>query len=197
MIVNDDDSPDSLPVSDNAHIVDRSSGGYEYVLETWFDLPHKDERDDDKVLEYLAPFYEPARRGELDSWKSDPRGRLALIILLDQVPRHIFRGRPTQYQTDSKAQRLAEPFVEKKLPDSFTYFERYYAALPYLHAEDPDKQRKVNPVIHECARHVDGLEGMGSKADEYLELIERFGRFPHRNDLLGRDSTAEERDFLD
>lgn len=184
-------------MDDGSHKVDRSEDGIDYVLETWFGLPHKDERDDETVVEDLSPYYEPARRGELDDWKEDDRGRLALIILLDQVPRHVFRDRPTQYRTDPHAQRLATPFVENGVPESFTPAECFYAVLPYLHSEDLEKQQQVNPLIKECAQQIDELDFMADVADDYLETIERFGRFPHRNDILGRDSTEEEQAFLE
>lgn len=192
-----EEDDESLPVDDGSHKVDRTTEGIEFVLNTWFELPHKDERDDEEVVEELSPYYEPARRRELDDWKESDRGRLALIILLDQVPRHVFRDRPTQYRTDPQAQQLARPFVEDGVPESFSPAECFYAVLPYLHAEDLEKQRQVNPIIKECAEQIEELDFMAKVADDYLETIERFGRFPHRNEVLGRDSTEEERTFLE
>lgn len=193
----DDENDEPLPVDDGSHQVDRTEQGVEHVLNTWFGLPHKDERDDETVVEELGPYYEPARRGKLDDWTEDPRGRLALIILLDQVPRHVFRDRPTQHHTDPLAQRLAEPFVEEGFPDNFSPEEKFYGALPYLHAEDLEKQNQVNPIIKNCAEEIEDLDFMADVADRYRETIKRFGRFPHRNELLGRPSSDEEKEFLE
>jgi len=169
---------------------------YQHVLETWFGLPHKDERDDEAVVEELGPYYEPARRGELDDWTTEPRGRLALIILLDQVPRHLFRDRPTQYKTDPQAQELTKYFFEQGFPEDFSWEEIFYGALPYLHAEDHEKQKLVNPIIKKCAENIEDLDFMAGVADAYEETIYQFGRFPHRNELLGRDTTKNEEEFL-
>ncbi|MFB6355448.1 MAG: DUF924 family protein, partial [bacterium] len=79
----------------------------QHVLSTWFDLPHKDERDDVRVRNQLKPYYERARSGEFEEWKNTDHGRLALIILFDQVPRHLFRDEAEQYATDHRAETLA------------------------------------------------------------------------------------------
>lgn len=171
--------------------------GPRQVLRDWFDLPHKDKRDDEAVREKLGPLHEPAHEGAYDDWAETPRGRLALILLLDQVPRHIFRDTPRQYRSDRKARSLARYFFEHGFPDGFTPLERFYAALPYLHAPDLDKQNRVNPIMHRTARRIPELDFMGEVADRYREAIRRFGRFPHRNDLLDRETTEEEREFLE
>jgi len=168
----------------------------EDVLDAWFSLPHKDARDDARVRERLTLPYRRAKAGERSAWRNTPRGRLALILLFDQVPRHLFRDSAEQYATDERARRLARPFVEEGVPGDFDPLETFYAVLPYLHAEDLQKQRAVNPVIHEVAAAVEELDFMGEVADQYLETIERFGRFPHRNEILGRESTPEEIEFL-
>lgn len=160
-------------------------------------LPHKDERDDPAVRDKLGPYYRRALRGELDDWKHDTRGRLALIVLFDQVPRHLFRDRPRQYATDERARTLAAVFFDRGFPKSFSMLETFYAALPYLHAEDPVKQKQVNPIMHAVARSVGELDFMGDVADRYKTVIDRFGRFPHRNAILGRDTTPAEADYLE
>lgn len=168
----------------------------EDVLNAWFSLPHKDERDDARVRERFRIPYRRAKRGDREAWKRIDRGRLALILLFDQVPRHLFRDSAEQYATDDRAQALAERFFERGFPESFTPRETFYAAMPYLHAEDLVKQKQVNPVMHEVAGSVEELDFMGEVADRYREIIERFGRFPHRNEVLGRDTTPEEAEFL-
>lgn len=169
----------------------------EYVLESWFSLPHKNHRDDERVRQLLGSLYEPAREGAFDEWVDRPRGRLALIIMLDQVPRHLFRDSPRQYESDPRAEQLASRFFEQGFPEVFSPLEKFYAALPYLHAERVEKQRRVNRIMHEVAEEVPELDFMGDVADRYLETIERFGRFPHRNQILGREMTPEEVKYLE
>lgn len=168
----------------------------EDVLTLWFDLPNKNEKDDDRVEDKLGPYYDKALTGEYDHWKNSPKGRLALIILFDQVPRHLFRNQPEQYRTDNRALALSEIFFEEGFPRSFDYPEIFYAVMPYLHAEDVDRQRTVNPIIHECAEAIGELSFMGGVADDYLKVIERFGRFPHRNEILDRECTPGELQWL-
>lgn len=169
----------------------------DHVIETWFALPNKNEADDELVEKRLGPHYRRARNGEYEEWQSTPEGRLALILLFDQVPRHLFRNDPEQYATDDRARRLATKFFEEGFPDYFTAPEVFYAALPYLHAEDLQKQKTVNPIIHDCADQLEELHFMGEVADDYLETIRRFGRFPHRNEILGRRSTPAEEAWLE
>ncbi|MFB6344254.1 MAG: DUF924 family protein [bacterium] len=168
----------------------------EAVLTAWFDLPHKDERDDEAVKSNLGPYYRQARRGTFRDWTRTEKGRLALIILFDQVPRHLFRDQPEQYTTDERAQQLASHFFQEGFPDAFTPEETFFAALPYLHAEDLEKQKTVNPLMHQCASSIEKLSFMADVADNYLKTIKRFGRFPHRNEILGRESTDEEEAWL-
>ncbi len=176
------------------------------VLDFWFALPSPGQKDDPLVRAALGEVYERAAAHKLDAWAEAPRERLALILLVDQVPRHLYREDARAYATDLKAQTLAGRFFVQQDRDrrdrlrrdwtDFAPRERFHAALPYLHAEDAAKQRLVNPVIHQCAAQIKGLEFMGRIADLYLETIERFGYFPHRNPMRGRESTAEELRFV-
>jgi uncharacterized protein (DUF924 family) len=145
----------------------------------------------------LGEAYERAARHRLDGWAEEPRERLALILLLDQVPRHLYREDARAYATDLKAQALAARFFERQDWMDFHSIEKYSAATPYLHAEDLARQQRVNPVMHACAAAIAHLHFMGRIADLYLETIRRFGRFPHRNVLRGIAGTAEEQRFLE
>jgi uncharacterized protein (DUF924 family) len=166
------------------------------VLAYWFSLKSPGEKDDERIRAALGPLHHRAAGGELDDWAEHPRSRLALILLLDQVPRHLFRDDLRTYATDAKAQGLTVLFFKRQDWDAFRPIERFYAAMPFLHAEDRERQRQVNPVINACAEALPDLGFMGRIADLYLETIQRFGRFPHRNDLHGRETTAEEARFL-
>lgn len=167
------------------------------VLEFWFALRRPGRGDDGKVREAMGPLYERAAAHELDGWLEAPRERLALELLLDQAPRHLYRLDARAFATDLKAQEAASFFFARRDWAEFTPREVYYAALPYLHAEDAEKQALVNPVMHECAERMPLRSFMGRLADLYRETIARFGRFPHRNGLRGLVGTPAERRFLE
>jgi uncharacterized protein (DUF924 family) len=167
------------------------------VLTFWFSLERPGKKHDKTVREVLGALYEQAATHKLDGWLKRPHERLALILLLDQVPRHLYRHDGRAYATDLKAQAAAARFIARQDWRDFTPLEKYYAALPYLHAEDARLQEQVNPVIHACAKAIPELSFMGRLADLYLETIDRFGYFPHRNALRGRVSTPEEGAFLE
>jgi uncharacterized protein (DUF924 family) len=167
------------------------------VLTFWFSLERPGKRHDQVVRRVLGDLYEQAATHQLDAWMKRPRERLALILLLDQVPRHLYRHDGRAYATDLHAQAAAARFFARGDWRDFTPLEKYYAALPYLHAEEAGLQEQVNPIIHACAEAIPELSFMGRLADLYLETIERFGRFPHRNALRGRVPTAEEQRFLE
>jgi uncharacterized protein (DUF924 family) len=167
------------------------------VLDFWFGLDRPGQKDDPLVRTVLGEAYERAARHRLDAWADEPRPRLALILLLDQVPRHLYREDPRAYATDLKAQALARRFFERGDWMDFHSIERFYAALPYLHAEHAGRQQQVNPVMHACATAIQHLDFMGRIADLYLETIGRFGYFPHRNALRGVPNSPDEQRFLD
>lgn len=166
------------------------------VLKFWFSLERPGRKDDPAVRAVLGPLYEQAAAHQLDAWAEAPRPRLALILLLDQVPRHLYREDARAYATDRKAQMLAQRFLEWQDWRDFHSIEKYYAVLPCLHAEDVAQQERVNPIIHRLAADIAGLEFMGGVADLYLDTIRRFGHFPHRNALRGVPNTPEEERFL-
>jgi uncharacterized protein (DUF924 family) len=169
---------------------------YQAVLDCWFFLHHPGKKHDSLIRKRLGKAYGQAAGGEFDGWREQPRGRLALILLLDQVPRHIHRDRPESYATDAQARECTALFFARRDWQGFSPLELLYVAHPWLHAEDAGLQEQVNPFIHGIAPDIPGLEYMGGIADLYLETIRRFGRFPHRNGMLGRESTPEEERFL-
>ena len=167
------------------------------VLDFWFSLKKAGKKDDRRVRRTLSATYERAAEGRLDDWAETPRGRLALVLLLDQIPRHLYREQPQSHATDEKAQGLTGRFFRENDWEGFSPLEKYYAVMPWLHAEERDKQERVNPVIHALAGEIPDLAFMSEIADLYRETIAEFGRFPHRNALLGRASSEEERKFLE
>lgn len=168
----------------------------EAVLGFWFAINHPGSKDDARIRVALGDLHARALAGALDDWAEVPSARLALVILLDQVSRHLYRDRPEAFAGDLRAQALTARFLERSDWAGFTPRERYYAAVPWLHAEDLAKQERVHTVMHALALEDPALRISALVADLYLETIRRFGRFPHRNAILGRESTAEEIAFL-
>ena len=197
------------------------------VLDFWFSLDRPGKQHDGQVREALGGLYQSAARGDLDGWANAPEqaagavnaagavssahSRLALILLLDQVPRHLFRGDPRTYATDHQAVELTAMFMghahepeDRAMGDSpddgnwgdLSALEIFYATHPWLHAENEQRQARINPIYHRITPGLPGLEYMAAIADLYWETIRRFGRFPHRNEILGRESTEEETRFL-
>lgn len=154
----------------------------------WF---AKDPGFDQRFRKRFLGAHENAARGQLDAWASTPEGALALLILLDQFPRNAFRGTPRMYATDARALALADASVARGFdrlvePDLAVFFY-----LPFSHSEDiADQDRAVS-----LAERLGGREL--SYAVLHRDVIRRFGRFPHRNSILGRDMRPDEQDYLD
>ncbi|HET7480041.1 MAG TPA: DUF924 family protein [Rubrobacteraceae bacterium] len=166
--------------------------GYGEFREAWF---RKDQAFDDEVRERFGSLYEEAASGALDGWREDARSCLALVILLDQFPRNMFRGDPKTYATDGKAVETARYAVENALDREVHPFQRHFFYMPFMHSEDLEDQRRSVELF-------EVLSGGASSTDEpsyavrHMEIVQRFGRFPHRNEILGRPSTPEEAEFL-
>ncbi|MCB8839285.1 DUF924 family protein [Aurantimonas sp. VKM B-3413] len=155
----------------------------------WFG---KDEAFDETIRRRFGDVYERAARGELDSWQEEPTGILALILLLDQFPRNMFRGTPLAFATDAKALELAKTALARG--DHMTVAEdiNQFLVMPLMHCEDLAEQ-------DECVAWMEkiGDEANVASAREHREILDRFGRFPHRNAILGRESSPEETEFLE
>lgn len=169
----------------------------EDVLRFWFEdiSPAcwwtKDSAFDQRILKQFGTLHSQAVRGELCQWRTAPEGRLAEIIVIDQFSRNMFRDDPRSFLFDPIALVLAQEAVSagvlSKLPPGF----RPFLLMPYMHSE--------SPAIHEMAVPLFELEGMEGNLNFELRhkaIIDRFGRYPHRNAILGRVSTAEEIEFL-
>ena len=147
---------------------------------------------DDECRERWQEAHFAAARGEFDYWLADADGALALVLLLDQIPRNIFRGSGHAFATDGLARHHADRALAAGHDAAFEPDLRAFFYLPFEHSEDlADQQRSV-----ELFRPL-GNEVYTKYALEHLRVIERFGRFPHRNRALGRVSTAEERAWLE
>jgi uncharacterized protein (DUF924 family) len=140
--------------------------------------------------------------GILDHWTGSPRGRLALILLLDQLPRAMYRGGPEAFAQDPMARKVANQGLESGADKLLRPIERLFFYLPFEHSEDlPDQDRSVE-LFRELASAVqpeykETFAEFVDYAVRHREVIARFGRFPHRNAILGRESTADEKAFLE
>jgi uncharacterized protein (DUF924 family) len=156
--------------------------------EAWF---KKNPDFDAEIRERFGAILARAAAGELDGLAATPQGCLALVIVLDQFPRNIFRDDGRAFATDGQALALAKAAIASGLDQQLTPLEREFFYLPFEHSEDLDDQRRSVELFRTLG--ADALEW----AERHLVVIERFGRFPHRNAVLGREATAEEAAFLE
>ena len=156
-------------------------------FKAWFS---KDEDFDDRFRSRFAQAHEAAVRGELAGWEASPEGALALILLLDQFPRNCFRDTSRMFASDALAVVAADRAIAAGHDLAIEPELRAFFYLPYEHAEDLALQDKsvelTRPLGGEWLRY----------AEVHRDIIQRFGRFPHRNKLLGRRTTPEEQQFL-
>jgi uncharacterized protein (DUF924 family) len=167
-------------------------------MQWWFQGGSEVDRE---ITERFGQVVEQARRGELDSWAQTPRGRLALIVVLDQFSRNVYRGSPLSYAQDPKALRLAVEGIDAGMDRELTPMERIFFWMPLAHSEDLALQeRSVRHQEEEMANAPPHLrvkaEFGASQAKGARDVIARFGRHPHRNEILGRASTPEELEYL-
>ena len=154
----------------------------------WF---KKDTGFDRLLIERYGALHAQATLGELYTWRESAQGRLAEIIVLDQFSRNMFRDRPKAFAQDGMALVLAQEAVRCGADAELSAQQRVFLYMPYMHSE--------SLAIHETAVQLFTRNGIAGNLDFELKhkaIIERFGRYPHRNALLGRDSTPDELDFL-
>ena len=148
---------------------------------------------DAEVRRVLGPWHEAGAAGQLEAWRETPEGCLALCILLDQVPRNVFRGTPRAYATDPGARALTHHALARGFDLTFADKDRrLFLYLPLEHSEDLADQELFVAL---CRERIDDAEYL-RYAERHLEIVARFGRFPHRNRILERNSTPEEEAFL-
>jgi len=168
------------------------SAGYGQARKAWF---VKKPAFDAQVRERFLGLHGRALAGELAHWEAAPSSLLALIILLDQLPRNMFRGQPASFAGDPPALAAARLMVARGWDAQLPVVMRGFVYLPYEHAEEAmaqDESVRLFAALPAGAERDDLLEW----ARKHQEVIRRFGRFPHRNRILGRDSTPEELAFL-
>ncbi|HUF45975.1 MAG TPA: DUF924 family protein [Aestuariivirgaceae bacterium] len=146
---------------------------------------------DAEVLSHFAELVERAKSGAFDHWADGAEGALALVILLDQMTRNIYRDSPEMFAADGKALAVAKGAIERGFDETLSTLKRRWLYMPFMHSEDlADQERGI-----ELFAQSDISESLPF-AVEHAEIIRRFGRFPHRNAILGRQTTPEEAAFL-
>jgi uncharacterized protein (DUF924 family) len=179
------------------------------LIDFWFGSPDDPEREEHREIWFRATEefdaelrhefradYEAAAAGALRSWESSPEGALALVLLLDQVPRNIFRGMPYAYGTDAEACAVADRALERGFDQMVPPTWRLFFYMPFHHSEDLANQRRSVALFDTLPRNRDRGGALRRYGCPYIQVIERFGRFPHRNQILERQSTPDEIAFM-
>ncbi len=156
----------------------------------WFT---KRDETDQYIRERFEATVSAARRGKLDTWAGTARGRLALIIVLDQFPRNIHRDTPEAFASDAQALALAKEGIVKGMDKELEGHEQAFFYMPFMHSEDLADQERSVALFTKLA---EAGTWDASWAIKHKKVIDRFGRYPHRNSILGRVSTPEELEYL-
>lgn len=167
-------------------------------MDVWFG---EDAVFDHEIKKEFAGDVERASKGELKHWAENPRGRLALILLLDQFRRNIYRNTAQAFAMDKLALKLCVEGAMEKKDRELAPIERVFFYMPLQHAESRKVQAKSVDIYNRLAKAVsptyrETFETIVQFAELHRDIIERFGRFPHRNELLGRANTSEEEQYL-
>lgn len=146
---------------------------------------------DNELRERFESVWQQAAAGKLDSWAESAVGALALVILLDQIPLNIYRGEARSFSTEAKAREVAGHAIDKGWDTALPNEQKAFLYMPLMHSESlADQDRSV--ALYETA----GLEYNLKFAKHHRDIVRRFGRFPHRNDILGRQNTEAEAAYL-
>lgn len=185
----------------------------EDVLRFWFGEPgapafskstlwwSKDDATDAEIRRRFEATLEAAVRGELDGWRKTPHGRVAFVVLLDQFSRNMFRGTERAFAQDELALRVACEALDAKDDEVLSTSQAVFLLMPLEHAEDRAMQRRCiegfEKLLRICPGELrDEVKNNAHYAELHARIVERFGRFPHRNPILGRTSTPDEIGFL-
>ena len=161
--------------------------------EAWFAV---DAAFDAQVRERFEPTWERLHDGGLEAWRATPEGTLAYVIVADQFPRNCFRGTARAFASDALALAAAQALIEAGDDAGLAPLQRAFLYLPFEHAESLALQDRSLALFEKLARQHPEIAGMLDYARRHRDVIARFGRFPHRNAVLGRESTAAESAFL-
>ena len=168
------------------------------VISFWFEEIEpaqrfkKDPAFDQLIKERFSSLHRSASRCELYDWRDTPQGALAEIIVLDQFSRNLFRDSPLAFAFDNLALALAQELVRRQLDSQLTIEQRAFAYMPYMHSESGEIHRLAVTLFDQP-----GLESQLEFEKRHQHIIDSFGRYPHRNAILGRESSEEELRFLE
>lgn len=165
------------------------------ILNFWYGIENKpkwfikDSAFDREIAEKFLSYYEEAAKGNLDYWQGSFEGSLALIILLDQFPRNMFREQPKSFATDAKALSITKAIIESGTDKNVQTDYKHFLYMPLMHSENlADQKLSIELFNYDSNTH--------NYAKKHMEIIKKFSRFPHRNGILSRASTKEEIRFL-
>jgi len=196
--MNDDHAPNHPPLDPRADAVlqywfgPRDSDQWGTMRSLWF---AGGEAADTEIRTRFGALHGPACAGELDGWTTSAEGSLALLLVLDQFSRNLHRGSARAFEADAKAVAIANEAIARGFDEQVLPLQRWFFYLPFEHAEDLDAQRRAVALFSALPDDADRQMGV-DYAKRHLAVIERFGRFPHRNARLGRSSTADEAQWL-
>ena len=180
------------------------------ILAFWFGAPRDDKayydewhsrwftsnpQFDQEVRDRFTEDYQKAAAQHLAEWRTEPRSGLALVLLLDQFPRNMFRGTPQAFATDALARETASQLIQAGLDRCLLPIERAFVSMPFMHSETLADQHYSVELFQQLVNERAYLNFV-TYAIKHLEVIGHFGRFPHRNAILGRPSTPAETEFL-
>jgi len=170
---------------------------YRQYRKAWF---IKNAAFDAEIRQHFLLDVEKAAKGDYDDWQSSVMSALALLLLLDQFPRNLYRGDPRSFATDDKALSVAKGLVDSGAHQALIPAHRFFVYVPFEHSEEMVNQDQCVALMRSLNQDYPNLEkGLAGGLDyaiRHRDIIERFGRFPHRNEVLGRVSTPEEKAFL-
>jgi uncharacterized protein (DUF924 family) len=168
------------------------------ILEFWYTEPaskhwfNSTPELDELIRSRYQALWQQAKAGDLDEWMQTPEGCLALVIILDQFPLNMFRGRPESFATEQQAVEVAGHALEQGFDKQIPKQQIAFLYMPFMHSESLEDQDRCVALFEAV-----GLEDNLKFARHHREIVRRFGRFPHRNVILGRQSTEEELRWLE
>jgi len=170
---------------------------YQDLISFWFDEKNKPlwfnstKEFDNELRNKFEDCLLAGKNGELKSWENNPLGLLALVILFDQIPLNIYRNTLAAFETEKKSRRVAKQCIDKNWHGSLDKEQQSFLYMPFMHSELMSDQQYALTLFEEA-----GLQENVKFANHHRNIIEKFGRFPHRNKVLGRESTQAELDYL-
>ncbi len=160
----------------------------EEVSQYWFNALRS---FDQQLLETYGELWQQGKDGELDDWCEQATGSLALVILLDQLPLNMFRGTAKSFSSEAQSRTVADLALERKFDLEMPPQHKSFLYMPFMHSENLDDQARALRLFDQP-----GLENNLRFAKHHYGIVEQFGRFPHRNEILGRESNAAEIEYL-